>query len=55
LVSRGETDATGARSWLPNAVATAIGGEHWHWEYHPDQAAGMAAAKKFRRPGVNPQ
>jgi hypothetical protein len=28
--------------------------EHWHWEYHPDEAATLAKAKKFKRAGVNP-
>jgi hypothetical protein len=28
--------------------------EHWHWEYHPAEAAEMAKAGKFKRAGVNP-
>ena len=28
--------------------------EHWHWEYHPTEAAEMAKAGKFKRAGVNP-
>ena len=28
--------------------------EHWHWEYHPDEAALLAKAKKFKRAGVSP-
>lgn len=28
--------------------------EHWHWEYHPAEAAEMAKQGKFKRAGVNP-
>jgi hypothetical protein len=28
--------------------------EHWHWEYHPTEAAEMAKAGKFKRVGVSP-
>ena len=31
-----------------------VSGEHWHWEYVPDEAATMAAAGKFKRAGVSP-
>jgi hypothetical protein len=31
-----------------------VSGEHWHWEYYPDEAAGLAIAKKFKRAGVSP-
>jgi hypothetical protein len=28
--------------------------EHWHWEYHPAEAAEMAKQGKFKRAGVDP-
>ncbi|HVK34984.1 MAG TPA: M15 family metallopeptidase, partial [Microlunatus sp.] len=28
--------------------------EHWHWEYHPAEAAEMTKQGKFKRAGVNP-
>ena len=28
--------------------------EHWHWEYHPTEAAEMAKTGKFKRAGVSP-
>ncbi len=28
--------------------------EHWHWEYHPTEAAEMAKSGKFKRAGVSP-
>jgi len=31
-----------------------VSGEHWHWEYHPDEAATLAKASKFKRAGVTP-
>jgi hypothetical protein len=31
-----------------------VDGEHWHWEYHPAEAAQMAAQGRFKRAGVDP-
>lgn len=31
-----------------------VGGEHWHWEYRPQDAAELARAGKFKLEGVNP-
>lgn len=50
---------TAIYTWMTHHAPTygyirTVDKEHWHWEYHPVEAAEMAKAGKFKRAEVNP-